>query len=317
MNPSPSAAPEASPDAHAPHIVEITADAAPLNDGTHDDASAHKHRAEEHVVLTPQTGWRGLDFKELWRYRELIWVMGARDLQVRYKQAALGIAWAIVQPFMTMVVFAIFFGKLAKIDSQGVPYAVFSIVALLPWNLFAGGLANCGNSLVANENLLKKVYFPRLILPLAPLVTGLMDFAIGCIVAAGVMAYYRVAPSAHIWALPFFLVLALFTALAAGIWLAAINVRYRDVRYIIPFLVQLWLFASPVIYSAQILSPKVRLIYGLNPMAGVIQGFRWSVLGIGPAPGPMLLVSTSITILLLVGGLFYFRRTEEQFSDIV
>ena len=274
-------------------------------------------RSGEHVVLMPQEGWRGLDLKELWRYRELIWVMGARDLQVRYKQAALGIAWAIIQPFMTMVVFSIFFGKLAKIDSQGVPYAVFSIVALLPWNLFAGALGNCGNSLVANENLLKKVYFPRLILPIAPLVTGLMDFAIGCIVAAGVMAYYGIVPSVNIWAFPFFMLLALVTALAVGIWLAAINVRYRDVRYVIPFLTQLWLFASPVIYSANILSPKMQLIYGLNPMAGVIQGFRWSVLGVGSPPGPMLLVSTSITLLLLVGGLFYFRRTEEQFSDIV
>ena len=281
------------------------------------DIPTELQRSGEHVVLTPQEGWRALDLKELWRYRELIWVMGARDLQVRYKQATLGIMWAIVQPLMTMVVFSIFFGRLAKIDSQGVPYAVFSIVALLPWNLFSGALGNCGNSLVTNENLLKKVYFPRLILPIAPLITGMLDFAIGCVVATGVMIYFRITPSANIWALPFFILLALVTAFAVGIWLAALNVRYRDVRHIIPFLTQVWLYASPVIYSANILSPKMQVIYGLNPMAGVIQGFRWSVLGVGSAPGPMLALSTTITIVLLIGGLFYFRRTEEQFSDII
>ena len=281
------------------------------------NADVEADRSRERVVLEPQAGWRGIDFKELWRYRELMWVMGARDLQVRYKQAALGISWAVIQPFMTMVVFSIFFGKLAKIDSQGVPYAVFSIVALLPWNLFAAALGNCGNSLVVNENLIKKVYFPRLILPIAPLVTGMMDFLIGCAVAAGVMAYFGIAPSANIWALPIFILLALITALAAGIWLAAINVRYRDVRYVIPFLTQLWFFASPVVYSTKIVSPKMQIIYGLNPMAGVIQGFRWSVLGIGEAPGPMLAISTLMTIVLLIGGLFYFRRTEEQFADIL
>ena len=281
------------------------------------DTALHEQRARERTVLTPQQGWRGLDLVELWKYRELMWVMGARDLQVRYKQAALGIAWAVIQPFMTMVVFSIFFGKMAKIDSQGLPYAVFSIVGLLPWNLFAYALSNSGNSLVNNEGLIKKVYFPRMILPIAPLVTGMMDFLIGCGVAAVVLAYFRVVPSAHIWALPLFIVLALITALAAGVWLAALNVRYRDVRHIIPFLTQIWLFASPVIYSANILSPKMQLIYGLNPMAGVIQGFRWSVLGVGDAPGPMLAISTLMTLVLLVGGLFYFRRTEEQFADIV
>ncbi len=299
------------PDAH--DSDDSSPDIAPQPAG----AGGESHHSHESVVLTPQEGWRGLDLKELWRYRELIWVMGLRDLQVRYKQATLGILWAIVQPLMTMVVFSIFFGRLAKIDSQGVPYAVFSIVALLPWNLFAGALGNSGNSLVSNENLLKKVYFPRLILPIAPLITGMLDFGIGCIVASGVMIYFRIAPSPNIWALPFFILLALVTAFAVGIWLAALNVRYRDVRHIIPFLTQVWLYASPVIYSANILSPKMQLIYGLNPMAGVIQGFRWSVLGVGSAPGPMLALSTLTTLLLLVGGLYYFRRTEEQFSDII
>ena len=294
---------------------ETAAEIAPESAST--DHEIESSRAHQHIVLTPQEGWRGLDLKELWSYRELMWVMGLRDLQIRYKQAALGISWAVIQPFMTMVVFSIFFGKLAKIDSEGLPYAVFSIIGLLPWNLFAYAMGNCGNSLVNNEGLIKKVYFPRMILPITPLVTGMIDFLIGCGVAAGVMAYYGIAPSRNIWALPLFIVLALITALAVGVWLAAANVRYRDVRHIIPFLTQLWLFASPVVYSANLLSPKMQLIYGLNPMAGVIQGFRWSILGVGQPPGAMLLISTSMTLLLLVSGLFYFRRTEEQFADIV
>jgi lipopolysaccharide transport system permease protein len=261
-------------------------------------------------------GWVAIDFPELWRYRELLLFQALRDIKVRYKQTALGAAWAILQPVLTMVVFSIFFGNLAGIPSDGAPYPIFAFAALLPWQLFAYALTQSSNSLVDSANILTKVYFPRLIVPLASVLAGLVDFAIACLVLVGMMLYYDIVPGWGILTLPLFTLLAIAAALAVGLWLSVLNVKYRDVRYTIPFVSQFWLFVTPVAYSSTLVPEKWQAIYGINPMAGVVDGFRWALLGKTP-PGPMLLVSITVTALLLVGGLFYFRRMEKTFADIV
>lgn len=269
------------------------------------------------LVLEPSKGWTSLKLRELWEYRELLYFLTWRDVLIRYKQAALGVAWAIIQPLMTMVIFSIIFGQLAKLPSDGIPYPVFSFAALLPWQLFAGSLQRAGTSLVLNANLLTKVYFPRLTIPLSAVLAGLVDFGIAFIVLLGLMLYYGIVPTiAILWILPLTL-LALLTSVAVSLWLSALNVQYRDVQYIIPFLIQAWMYASPVAYSAGLIpTGKWRIVYGLNPMAGVIQGFRWALLGTGP-PGNLMAVSAAMVLFLLVSGLYYFRRMEKTFADVV
>jgi lipopolysaccharide transport system permease protein len=262
-------------------------------------------------------GWHALDLAELWRYRDLLYFLTARDILVRYKQTLLGVGWAVIQPVFTMVVFSLFFGRLAGIPSDGVPYPVFAFCALLPWQIFATALTSAGNSLVQNQNLITKVYFPRLAIPLAVVGSSLVDFAIAFAVLVVLMLAYGVVPGAAVVTLPLFLLLAVAAALAVGLWLSALNVRYRDVRYVLPFLVQIWLLATPVAYPSSLIPERWRWLYGLNPMAGVVEGFRWALLGVDSSPGPMLAVSAVVTAMLLVGGLYYFRRVERTFADVV
>lgn len=259
-----------------------------------------------------------LNLRDLWRYRELIYFMTWRDLKVRYKQTLLGAGWAVLKPFMMMVVFSIFFGNLAKMPSYGLPYPIFAYSALLPWELFASALNVASRSLVVNSHMITKVYFPRMILPLSSILAGVVDFAIAFVILLGMMVYYRISPTPAVWTLPLFLLLALITSLGVGLWLSALNVLYRDIGYITPFLVQFWLFITPIVYPADLISEQWRLVYALNPMAGVVEGFRWALLGIQQgAPSPMLAVSTAVAVLLLVSGLFYFRRMERLFADMV
>jgi lipopolysaccharide transport system permease protein len=255
--------------------------------------------------------------RDLWVARELLYFLAWRDFKVRYKQTALGAAWAIIQPTFAMVVFSIFFGYLGKIPSDGIPYPVFAYCALLPWSLFAHALSESSNSLISNQSLITKVYFPRLIIPIAPLFVGLVDFGIACIVLISMMFYYGILPGVTVLAAPAFILLGLCTALAVGMWLSALNVQYRDVRYTIPFLTQLWLFATPVAYPSSLLPEPWRSLYGLNPLAGVVEGFRWALLGRTPGPGPLIAVSVGAVFVLLIGGLWYFSRMEESFADIV
>ena len=268
------------------------------------------------TIIRPSKGWKPVNLRDLWRYRELLYFLTLREIKVRYKQAALGFAWAIIQPFFMMIVFTLFFGNLAKVPSEGIPYPLFNYSALLPWTLFAEGITRSSNSLVQERNLVQKVYFPRLVMPIAGILSPLVDFAIAFTILAGMMFYYGYAPTVNILWLPGLIILAMTTALGVGLWLSAINVKYRDVRYVIPFLIQLWLFASPVVYSSTLLPEKFQSLYGLNPMAGVIEGFRWSLLGTDP-PGHLISVSIIITIVILVSGAFYFRRCEKSFADII
>ena len=278
---------------------------------THQSGTAHPLL----VRRERRTGWVALDVGELWRYRELLVFHALRDIKVRYKQTFLGVAWAILQPALTMVVFSVFFGRLAGIPSGGVPYPIFVFAALLPWQLFAYALTHSSNSLVEHAQTLKKVYFPRVIIPLASVVTGLVDFAFAGLLLIVLMLYYRIVPGVAVVTLPFFTLLAVAAALAVGLWLSALNVKYRDVRYTIPFLAQLWLFVTPVAYPSSLVPKQWQALYGINPMAGVVDGFRWALLGEAP-PGPMLLVSVAATVLLLVGGIFFFSRMERSFADI-
>ncbi len=271
----------------------------------------------ELTVIRPTRGWVGLNLRELWHYRELIYFLIWRDIKVRYKQTVLGAAWAIIQPFFTMVVFAVFFGALAKIPTDGIPYPIFSYTALLPWQLLETGISKAGNSLVAGRNLLTKVYFPRLAIPMAPVIAGLIDFALAFLVLIGMMFYYEYSPTSAIWTLPFFILLTLITALGAGLWLSALNVQYRDVGYIIPFIVRLWFFLTPITYSASLVPEQFQLLYGINPMVGVVEGFRWAMLGIGDPPSILIGVSAIISLLLLISGAYYFRRMERTFADVV
>ena len=267
--------------------------------------------------ISPPSRWTSLEFRELWEYRELLYFLIWRDVKVRYKQTALGAAWAVIQPFFMMVVFSLFFGRLAKVPSDGIPYPVFTFCALLPWQLFANALTESSNSLVGNQNLITKVYFPRLVVPISAVLGGLVDFVIAFVILLGMMLYYGIVPGWAIVTLPGFILLAVLTALGVGLWLSALNVQYRDVRYTIGFLVQLWLFLTPVAYPSSIVPEQWRPLYGLNPMAGVVEGFRWALLGKSQPPGAMLWVSVAAVIVILFGGLYYFRRMEQQFADIV
>lgn len=280
---------------------------------------------EEVLVLRPSHGWSALNLRDLWVYRELIYFLTLRDLQVRYKQTLLGVAWAIIQPFFTMVVFTIFFGGLAKVPTDGVPGPIFFYTGLLPWGLFTKALTDSGRSMVSNRNMITKIYFPRLVVPISTVLGGVVDFLIAFVVLIAIMFYYNLVPGSNyqvtlhssVWTLPLFLLLAVVTALGVGLWLSALNVIYRDINYIIPFLTQFWMFLTPIAYPASMIPAKWQMLYALNPMTGVVEGFRWALLGAGTAPGPMLAVSATISLLVLISGLFYFRRMERTFADTV
>jgi lipopolysaccharide transport system permease protein len=269
------------------------------------------------ITIQPSTGWVPLRLGDLWHYRELLYFLVWRDVKVRYKQTVLGAAWAIIQPLFTMVVFAVFFGRLAKMPSDGVPYPLFAYAALVPWTFFAQAMSQASNSLVGSANLITKVYFPRLVVPLASVLSGVVDFLLAFTVLLVLMPWYRVGFSLRILYLPLFFLLAVITALAVALWLSALNVEYRDVRYAVPFLTQFWLFATPVAYPSSLLSEPWRTIYGINPMVGVVEGFRWALVNTGSAPGPMLAVSGIAAVTLLVAGAYYFRRLERTFADRV
>jgi homopolymeric O-antigen transport system permease protein len=267
--------------------------------------------------LEPASGWVSLNLREIWRFRELLYFLTWRDVIVRYKQTVLGAGWAIIQPFLTMVVFSLFFGHLSKMPSDGIPYPIFSFAGLVPWTFFANGLTQSSNSLVGSANLIQKVYFPRLMIPAASVLGGVIDFILAFVVLIGMMAFYGIVPSANILWLPAFLVLALITSLGVGLWLSALNVRFRDVRYVVPFITQFWLFATPIAYPSSLLSEPWRTVYGLNPMVGVVEGVRWALLGTATVPGAMIAVSSLTSVLVFVSGAYYFRRMEKAFADIV
>lgn len=258
-----------------------------------------------------------LQLRELWRYRELFYFLTWRDLKVRYRQTVLGAGWAILQPVVAMVVFTVFFGRLAKIPSDGIPYPLFVFAALVPWTFFAQSVSRATASLVGGANLIRKVYFPRLVMPVSSMLSAAADFGIASLVLAGMMIYYRVAPTRALLVLPLLVLLTFATALGVGLWLSALNARYRDVGQMAPFLIQLWLFATPVVYPSSLISDTWRIVYGLNPMAGVIEGFRWALLGVDTAPGPMILVSAAFALVLVVTGAYYFRRTERVLADLI
>jgi lipopolysaccharide transport system permease protein len=283
-----------------------------------DDRVQLTEREEKLSVLRikPSKGWTSLQLDELWRYRELLYFLTWRDIKVRYKQTVLGAAWAIIQPFFTMVVFSLFFGRLARIPSDGIPYPIFSYAALVPWTFFANGLTQSANSLVGSANLIQKVYFPRLILPIATVFSTAVDFGLAFLVLLGMMLYYGIVPTTNVLWLPLFLLLALVTSLGVGLWLAAMNVQFRDVRYVVPFLVQFWLFATPIAYPSSLLHEPWHTLYGLNPMVGVVEGFRWALLGTQNELGPMVAISALAALIVLVSGAFYFRRMERTFADI-
>jgi lipopolysaccharide transport system permease protein len=275
-----------------------------------------------HLRLAPSKGWVSLKLGELWEYRELLYFLVWRDVKVRYKQTILGATWAILQPFLTMVVFTLFFGGLAQIPSDNIPYPLFSFAALVPWSFFANGLTQSGNSLVGSANLIKKIYFPRLVIPISSVLAGGVDFVLAFVVLLGMMLFYAVPLTSAILFLPYFCLLAFVTALGVGMWLSAMNVQFRDVRYVIPFLAQLWMFITPIAYPTSLIQDDtLRAIYSLNPMAGVVEGFRWSLLsGLSDTmlPPNITLVASSIgAILLLISGTFYFRRMEKTFADVV
>jgi lipopolysaccharide transport system permease protein len=268
------------------------------------------------TIVDPSSGWVALRLGELWAYRELLFFLVWRDVKVRYKQTALGVAWAVLQPLLTMFVFSLFFGRLARMASDGLPYPVFNLAGLVPWTFFAFGLNEAATSVVGSRHLITKVYFPRLAIPLATVLAGLVDFAIAFLLLLGVMAWYGIVPGLEALVVIPLVLLAFVTALGVGLWLAALNVQYRDVRYVLPFLTQLWLFATPIVYPSSLVPAAWRPVYGLNPMVGVVDGFRWALLGSAP-PGPILAVSACAALALALGGIFYFRRMERAFADIV
>ena len=283
----------------------------------------HAEGRPEVTRIRPSRGWRSVDLREVWRYRELLWFLTLRDVKLRYKQTALGVAWAVIQPLLTMAVFTVFFGNLGKLPSDGKPYALFVLAALLPWQLFAYALTQSSNSLVAEQRLITKVYFPRLIVPVASVLSGLVDSLVAfglllAMAAAGpLLGWPPVTPTWAVLTLPVFVLFAILTALAVGLWLSALNVRYRDVRYTIPFLTQFWMFLTPVAYPASLVPRAYRSLYGLNPMAGVVEGFRWALLGTDAPDWRMMGVSAGVVVAQLAGGLFYFRRMERTFADVV
>jgi lipopolysaccharide transport system permease protein len=277
----------------------------------------HNNDSVPVIHLRPAKGWLGIDFKELWRYRELIFFLTWRDIKVRYKQAVLGIAWALLQPVLTVLIFTVVFGILLETPSQGLPYPLFAISALLPWQLFANALQRSSISLVGNANLITKIYFPRLVIPLSSVMAALVDFGVSFIVLIVMMVVYRYMPGWNLLWLPVIILFALLTALAVGLWLSALNVQYRDVQHMVPFIVQVWMYASPIVYPIEIIPEGIwRVLYGLNPMVGVIQSYRWALLG-GDRPDATMLISVLVVLVLLVSGIYYFRRMEKTFADIV
>ena len=276
-----------------------------------------KPRIPQVLRIQANKGWVSLKLGELWDYRELFYFLVWRDVKVRYKQTVLGTAWAIIQPLFTVLIFSLFFGRLAKVPSDGIPYPLFSITALVPWTFFSYGLNQSSNSLVGSANLITKVYFPRLAVPIASVVAGTVDFLLAFCVLLVMMLHYRVFPTRNIVFLPLLFLLTLIASLGIGLWLSALNVKFRDVRLVLPFLVQIWMFATPIAYPSSLLHEPWRTVYGLNPMAGVVEGFRWALLGVKSPPGPMVVVSGAISILLLFGGLIYFRRMEKTFADLI
>lgn len=274
-------------------------------------------RLVPYVRIEPSRGWVSLKLRELWEYRELLYFLVWRDIKVRYKQTVLGAAWAIIQPFFTMVVFSLFFGRLARIPSDGIPYPIFSYSALVPWTFFANGMSQAATGLVSHANLIRKVYFPRLALPLARVLAGAVDFVLAFIVLLGMMLAYGIVPTVNMLWLPLLLLLALSTSLGTALWLSAMNVQFRDVGYTVPFITQFWMFATPIVYPSSLLPEPWRTLYGINPMAGVVEGFRWALLGTDTAPGPIIIVSSLAALALLISGAFYFRRMEKTFADVV
>lgn len=282
-----------------------------------DDSKSASERNGNQIDIKPPSKWQAIDLREIWQYRELLYFLAWRDVRVRYKQTVIGAAWAILQPFMTMVVFSVIFGILMEIPTNGVPYPVFSYVALLPWTFFASALTRSGNSLIYDANLISKVYFPRLIIPIAAVISMLIDFVIAFVILIAMMLFYGIVPSMLIFSLPVFALLAFITALGLGLWLSALNVKYRDIAYVIPFLVQFWLFITPVLYPITIIPKNWQFIYSLNPMVGVIEGFRWALLGQQNIPFILLLLSSLVVLAVFISGLFYFRRMEYEFADVV
>jgi lipopolysaccharide transport system permease protein len=269
------------------------------------------------ILIGPSRGWLNLSLGDLWRYRELLYFLAWRDIKVRYKQTVLGAAWAVLQPLLTMLVFSVIFGVLANLPSDDVPYPIFTYTALLPWQLFAFALTQSSTSLVTDQNLITKIYFPRLIIPVASVMAGLADFGIAFIVLLGMLLIYRIPITLRLLALPLLMLLAVMTALAVGLWLSALNVKYRDVRYTLPFLTQLWLYATPIAYSSSLIPEHWRWMYCLNPMTGVVEGFRWALLGKTSPVGALIFVSAAVVALLFFGGLVYFKRIEDSFADVI
>lgn len=276
-----------------------------------------QEHAAPHQLIAPPISWLDLHLRELWEYRELLYFFVWRDLKVRYKQTAIGAVWAILQPFLTMLLFSLVFGRLAHIPSNGLPHAVFYYSALLAWIYFSTALQHATNTMVENQRVITKVFFPRLLLPLASVTSGLVDLAFGFIVFVGMLAYYRIVPGKAILLMPFFLLLAVLTAFGVGIWLSALNAIYRDVRYVVPFLIQFWMFASPVAYPSTLVPERWRWLYGLNPMAGVVEGFRWSLTGHGQPPNGLIFASTAMVLLVLAGGVAYFQKMEGTIADVL
>jgi lipopolysaccharide transport system permease protein len=281
---------------------------------------AHAHhgdRSGPSLRIEPSKGWASLRLDELWHYRELLYFFVWRDVRVRYKQTMLGGSWAVIQPLFTMVIFSLFFGKLARIPSDGLPYPIFSYTALVPWTLFANGLGQSANSLVGCANLIKKVYFPRMAVPIGTVLAGIVDFFLAFIVLLGMMIYYGAMPTLRLFWVPFFVLLALITSLGTGLWLSALNVQFRDVRHILPFITQIWMFATPIAYSSSLVVPSWRTVYAMNPMVSVIDGFRWTLLGTAMPSISMMAISVLVSSVILISGAFYFRRMERTFADIV
>jgi lipopolysaccharide transport system permease protein len=277
-----------------------------------------RSEATEHVTeIAPPRGLLAIDFAEIWAYRELLFLLSWRDATIRYKQSVVGVAWALIQPLMMMTIFTLVFGRFAQLPSEGVPYSVFTLCGLLPWNYFARSLADSSNSLVGSSHLVTKVYFPRLILPLSRVFSGLIDFAVTFGLLLCLLAWYRIVPSAAVIALPAFVLLAILTSFAVGLWLTALNVRYRDVSFVVPFLMQFWMYASPVAYSTSIVPREWRALYSLNPMVSVVDGFRWALLGKSAPDVRPMLVSTAIVVALLISGLYYFRKSEQTLADVI
>jgi len=281
------------------------------------DLATTQHAGPITTRIRPSGGWISLNLRESWEYRELIYFFVWRDLKVRYRQTILGVSWAVLQPFLTMVILSLFFGRLAKIPSDGLPYPVFSYAALVPWTFFASSLTTASNSIISSSNMLKKIYFPRMTLPIAAVLSGLVDLFLALLVLLGMMLVYGLVPTANVLWLPALLLLTLVTSLGASLWLSAMNVQFRDVRYAVPFLIQAWMFATPVAYPSSLLSEPWKTVYGLNPMAGVVEGSRWALLGTDTAPGLIILVSTLVAVALLLSGAYYFRRMEKSFADVV